>query len=60
MAKKVVLINKHEDCYYVVRDYSNLSLRTGEPIMGSCKHCDHMFLLSEKTSCKLFKNKNGK
>lgn len=48
----------HGDCYYSVPNMNNLSVSTGEPILGSCKYNSHCFLLSEKTFCKNFKKNN--
>lgn len=34
------------DCIYCVPDLSNPSLKTGEPILGTCKHQKHLFLIN--------------
>lgn len=53
--QKLTPTNTHKECFYVIPDMSNLSCSTGEPILGSCKYCSHMVLLSEATFCKHFK-----
>lgn len=44
------------ECWYMIPDAGNLSVVTGEPVMGSCKHCKYMRLLSED-ACENFKTK---
>lgn len=56
MKKKIMPTNTHKKCFYVIPDMSNLSVETGEPILGTCRYCKYKVLLSEITTCKYYKD----
>lgn len=58
MTKKVSITKtKCSDCYWSIPDMSNLSLKTNEPIMASCKFQKYKVLLKQE-ACNDFKKRN--
>lgn len=45
------------DCFYCVKDLKNLSIKTKEPILGTCKFQKFKFLL-KSNYCEHYKKKS--
>lgn len=62
MTKKVSIIKKPDykckDCFYAIPDMSNLSIKTQEPIMGSCRFQKYKVLLNQTACDENFKKRN--
>ena len=62
MTKKVSTIKKPDyrckDCFYAIPDMTNLSIKTQEPILGSCRFQPYKILLNETACNENFKKRN--